>query len=104
MVDARSDDVECIVHVCKRKQGFAIHVGVCDVDGVEGGRVVVEYAKEVIVGAEEVIGRVLWSAGLRGDVQGGEVGEGAEEGCLGSRGLVARGWRSGAVITAKEGG
>lgn len=49
MVDSRSYDSESIVEICECEEGFALHVGDCYVDGIEGRRVIVEDFKEVVV-------------------------------------------------------
>lgn len=54
VVDSRADYDEGVVHVCECEEGLALDVGVGDINGVEGGRVVVEYAEEVVVVAEEI--------------------------------------------------
>mgnify|MGYP001598884077 FL=1 len=54
VVDSWADYNQGVVHVGQGEEGFALDVGVGDVDGVEGGGVVVEYAEEVVVVAEEI--------------------------------------------------
>ena len=54
VVDSRADYDEGVVHVCECEEGFALDVCIGDINGVERGWVVVEYAEEVVVVAEEI--------------------------------------------------
>lgn len=83
MVDARTDDVEAVVDVCEVEKALALNVCIRNIDVVEGWRVVVEDSEEVVVGAEKLRCWVVVGA-CRGDVEGGEVGHGAEEAVRGS--------------------
>ena len=101
MVDARADYGEGVVHIGEVEQGFALDVGFGDVGRVEGRRVVVEGAEEVVVilegfgvgcghGLGGGIGRglgMVGACGLDGGV-GEVVGHVAEK-----RGWLRRGWR-----------
>lgn len=55
VIDAGTDDGETIVEVGEGEKRFALHVGGCDVEGIEKRRVVVEDAEEIVVGGEEVL-------------------------------------------------
>ena len=108
VVDAGADDGEGIVHVREVEEGFALDVGFGDVEGVEGGRVVVEGAEEVVVVTDGVaVGVGLWGGAcdVGGGLHRGEVGHGAEETAGGWRGrLVGDGWGVGLVGAAAEEG
>ena len=91
MIDPRADDFEGVVHVGEGEEGFALDVGFGDVEGVEGGGVVVEDAEEVVVVADCVaIGGFGGGGVLFGNVRGGchgmVGGEGAEEARFAVRG------------------
>lgn len=68
VVNPWPDDRECVVHVCEREERFALYVCVGDVNGIEGRRVVVEDAEEVIIVAQKVV-VFLGHRSLRGNAE-----------------------------------
>lgn len=89
MVDARANDGEGVVLVCKREEGFALNICIGDVDTVKDRRVVVHYAEKVVIVTEEVGFGLGWrrqGRGRVGVVREGEVRDGAKEGVRGGRG------------------
>lgn len=94
VIDARTDDGEGVVHVGKVEQGFALDVGFGDVGWVEGRRVVVEGAEEVVV--------VLEGFGVGGGQRlGGGIGGGL--GVVGACGLEGRGGEVVGHVAEKRG-
>jgi len=83
VVDPGPDDGKGVIHIGQSEKGLALDVGVGDIYGIQGWGVIVEYAEEVVVVAQEV--GVCWRE-WGGSRLKGEVGHRAEE-----RGR-ARGW------------
>lgn len=58
MVDSGPHDGQGVVLICQGQERLALHIGVCDIDAVQHGRIVVEDAEEIVVVAQEVFVRL----------------------------------------------
>lgn len=68
MVDAGADNGEGIVLIGEGEEGFALHIGIGNVDTVEYGREIVHDTKEIIVVAQDVL--LVLSSGWEVRVRG----------------------------------
>ena len=77
MVDSWAYDFKAVVHVRQGEQRLAMQVGLGNVEGVEGWRVVVEDAEEVVVVTKEIGGGGERRSALRdmsSGLQGAKIG------------------------------
>lgn len=107
MIDSGSDNSQRVVLVGEVKQGFALHVGIGNIDAVELRMVVVEYAEKIVVVAKQIyVGLRQWGArASRGRGHETEVGDGAEEAAAGMRrrGVRVAGWLTAAAAPRGNG-
>jgi hypothetical protein len=92
VIDTGPNNRECVIHIGERKKGLTLNVGVCDIDGVESRRIVIKYAKEVVIVSQQVL------VCLRKPVTRRWRGE--AEICYGPEEAVLRRWR---LITDRRG-
>jgi hypothetical protein len=86
VINSRSHHSKSVVLVGEVEQALALDIGICDVDTIEDGWVVVKDAKEVVVVAQKVL-VCLRQLRCRWWVVGGEteIGNRAEETARGRR-------------------